>query len=99
MLLNGNWQISPKPKGFSGGAIIRIDGVSLNQDTFDKSEYKQLLTGIIIEQHRGKNKEMGLLIGTRIDIHLDLITYFIPDLLDYISRHITANRMISSEII
>ena len=95
MLLNGNWKISPKPKGFSGGAIIRINGVSLNQDTFDKPEYNQLLTGITIEQRREKNNEMGVLIGTRIDIHLDLITYFIPDLLEYISRHITANRIIS----
>jgi hypothetical protein len=82
VLLGGIWQTSPTPKGFSGGAIIRVNGVSLNQDTFDKSEYKQLLTGIIIEQRREKNKEIGVLIGTRIGIHLALIKNYIPDLFD-----------------
>ncbi|MEC1718408.1 hypothetical protein [Schinkia azotoformans] len=87
VLLNGIWQTSPTPKGFSGGAIIRIDGLSLIPNTCDNPEPKQLLTGIIIEQRRGKNKEMGVLIGTRIDIHLALIKHFLSDLVDDINHH------------
>lgn len=64
----------------------------MSQDTIDKPEYKQLLTGIIIVQRRGKNKEMGVLIGTKIDIHLALIKNFLPDLAVDIDRHITANQ-------
>ncbi|MBU3169899.1 hypothetical protein [Clostridium estertheticum] len=82
ILLGGIWQTSPTPRGFSGGAIIRVDGVSLNQDTFDSSKCKQLLTGIIIEHRREKDKAPGVLIGTRIGIHIALIKNYIPDLFD-----------------
>lgn len=34
ILIDGIWQISPTPKGFSGGAIIRVRGVSFNKGTF-----------------------------------------------------------------
>jgi hypothetical protein len=88
ILLNGIWQTSPTPKGFSGGAIIRVDGISVNPGSSDKPECKQLLTGIIIEQRRGKNKEKGVLIGTKIDIHLALIKNFLPELSVEIDRHI-----------
>ncbi|WP_461672524.1 hypothetical protein [Priestia megaterium] len=91
ILLNGIWQTSPTPKGFSGGAIIRVDGVSVNRDISNKPGYKQLLTGIIIEQRREKNKEMGVLIGTKIDIHLALIKHFLPYLAVEIDRHIKVN--------
>ncbi|WP_226556167.1 hypothetical protein [Priestia aryabhattai] len=91
-LLNGIWQTSPTPKGFSGGAIIRVDGITMNPGIVKNSEYKQLLTGIIIEQRREKNKEMGVLIGTKIDIHLALIKNFLPGLVVDIDRHIATNR-------
>ncbi|MGG0509338.1 hypothetical protein ABE078_17860 [Priestia megaterium] len=91
-LLNGIWQTSPTPKGFSGGAIIRVDGITMNPGIIKNPEYKQLLTGIIIEQRREKNKEMGVLIGTKIDIHLALIKNFLPDLVVDIDRHIATNR-------
>ncbi|MBG9909122.1 hypothetical protein BCPR1_04435 [Bacillus paranthracis] len=92
ILLNGIWQTSPIPKGFSGGAIIRVDEVTVDSETIDKPVYKQLLTGIIIEQCREKNKEMGVLIGTKIDVHLALIKNFLPDLAVDIDRHIKANK-------
>ncbi|MCE4045152.1 hypothetical protein LXM56_13515 [Lysinibacillus fusiformis] len=91
ILVDGNWKISPTPKGFSGGAIIRVDGISLNPRTPDKPACKQLLTGIIIEQRRGKNKDMEVLIGTRIHIHLLAIKHFLPELDDEISQFITFN--------
>lgn len=89
ILVDGHWKTSPTPKGFSGGAIIRVDGISVNIGTPDKPACKQLLTGIIIEQRRGKNKDMEVLIGTRIHIHLFAIKHFLPELDDEISRFIT----------
>ncbi|KAA0796728.1 hypothetical protein DN398_25365 [Bacillus sp. JAS102] len=88
MLLNGTWKTSPKPKGFSGGAIIRVDGITVNPSDIDKQECKQLLTGIIIEQRREKNKEIGILLGTKVDIHLALIKWGLPELAGDIDRHI-----------
>ncbi|WP_318582149.1 hypothetical protein [Bacillus paranthracis] len=88
ILLNGIWQTSPTPKGFSGGAIIRIDGITASTDAIDKPEAKQLLTGIIIEQRREKNKEIGVLIGTKIWVHLLAIQKFLPELADEINSHI-----------
>lgn len=82
ILLNGIWQTSPTPKGFSGGAIIRLDGMNILNEETTKSDKKQLLSGIIIEQRRGKGNEKGILIGTRIDVHLTLIKHFLPELLD-----------------
>lgn len=74
MLLENNWQISPIPRGFSGGAIIRI--------FHDGNEYKQVLTGIVTE-HRKKSKDIeGVLIGTRINVHMSAILKFMPELFD-----------------
>lgn len=89
ILIDGHWKTSPSPKGFSGGAIIRVDGISVNTGIPDKPTRKQLLKGIIIEQHRGKNKDMEVLIGTRIHIHLFAIKHFLPELGDEISRFIS----------
>lgn len=89
ILLDGHWKTSPTPKGFSGGAIIRIDGVSVNIRNYDKPVCKQLLTGIIIEQRRGRKKDAEVIIGTRIYIHLLLIKHFLMELEDEISRYIT----------
>lgn len=79
ILVNGNWQHSPTPKGFSGGAMIKVDGISiLGEDTFSP---RQLLGGIIIEHRKDKGKETGVLIGTRIGVHLGLIHQFLPELM------------------
>ncbi len=78
ILLNGKWETSPTLRGFSGGAIIRVDGISIHKEDSDTS--KQLLTGIFIEQRKEKNNEIGVLIGTKIGVHLGLIDKFIPEL-------------------
>ena len=80
VLVNGNWQTSPTPRGVSGGAIIKIEGIRINSSIHDE-EAKQLLSAIIIEQRRGKGKQTGVLIGTRIKVHLDLIRHFLPNLM------------------
>ena len=78
MLVEGKWQLSPTPKGFSGGAIIKV----IPAETETGVVYKQKLTGIIIE-HRKKNKQKnidGVLIGTRINVHLAAIEKYLPEL-------------------
>lgn len=77
MLLDGKWQNSPIPRGFSGGAIIEV----IKQQTFWGIKYKQKLVGIVTE-HRKKNKDLeGVLIGTRTTVHLAAIKKFMPEII------------------
>lgn len=76
MLLNGIWQLSPRPRGFSGGAIIKIVPTKSSGDIV----YKQKLVGIITE-HRKKTKNIeSVIIGTRVGVHLSAIKVFMPHL-------------------
>jgi hypothetical protein len=85
VFVDGTWQKSPKPKGMSGGAIIKAQGTSLNFKKINNETRKpsqQLLTAITIEQYNDKGKNIGYLVGTRINVHLGLIHQFLPGLLD-----------------
>lgn len=82
ILIDGNWQTSPSPKGMSGGAIIKVHGINMAPPFYGNPEAKQLLTAITIEQRREKGGRPGVLIGTRIDIYLSLINKYLPGLLD-----------------
>lgn len=84
VLINGNWQISPTPKGMSGGAIIKVDGINFSRPIITSLKPKQLLSGITIAQRREKSGKPGVLIGTRINTHLSLIATYLPGLLDAI---------------
>lgn len=78
MLMNGNWQLSPKPRGFSGGAIIKV----VNENTANGIVYRQKLAGIITE-HIPPNTVQnidGVLCGTRIYVHFSAIQKYLPDL-------------------
>ena len=77
--VNGQWQISPTPAGFSGGGIFRIDGLSKSALFLRPNNLTPLLTAITIEQRRGKNGNVGVLVGTRIGVHLGLIQKFLPE--------------------
>ncbi|MEM5548800.1 hypothetical protein [Pseudoalteromonas fuliginea] len=81
VLMNGNWQTSPKPTGISGGAIIKVCGVSMTPPFKSVAEPKQKLVGITIEQRREKHRKPGALIGTRISVHLSLIHKYLPEVL------------------
>ncbi|NOQ24043.1 MAG: hypothetical protein GQ564_01665 [Bacteroidales bacterium] len=81
VVLNGNWQTSPKPIGMSGGAIIKAQGTSLIPLKSNRKNKKQLLSAITIEQYRDNAGRLGVLIGTRINVHLGLVDKFMPDLL------------------
>jgi len=52
VLMDENWQTSPTPKGLSGGAIVKVQGVEMSPPFSTKSNAKQLLAAITIEQRR-----------------------------------------------
>lgn len=85
IFVDGLWQKSPKPKGMSGGGIIKAQGTSLNIkniNTKTRKPLRQLLTAITNEQHNDKGSKLGYLVGTRINVYLGLIHKFLPGLLD-----------------
>lgn len=61
VLVEGKWELSARPRGMSGGAIIKAQGTSLIPKSKKSKVKKQLLSAIIIEQHRDKNKKLGVL--------------------------------------
>lgn len=82
ILVGGEWQTSPTPKGFSGGAITKVEGVNVQQTIKDNIKPKQLLSAITIEQRKEGGGKPGVLIGTRISVHLEMIRRFLPNLKD-----------------
>ena len=81
-LVQGRWQQTPSAKGMSGGAIMRIEGISLRKPISDISAAKQLLSAILIEQRQEKNNLPGVIVGTRVGVHLGLIHKYLPRLLE-----------------
>ena len=82
ILMNGSWQTSPSPKGISGGALVRVEGIGMKPPFSINQEPKQLLSAITIECRKEKDGKPGVLIGTRIGVHLGLIDTYLTDLLD-----------------
>jgi hypothetical protein len=82
-LMDNKWVSTPIPVGMSGGAIMKAEGTSANFFTASKrSSPKQLLSAIITDHRRGKKGHDGMLIGTRVNIHLGLIDQHLPDILN-----------------
>lgn len=79
IIINGEWQTSPTPRGFSGGAIIKFKGIPILPDHSD-AKIKPMLAAITIEQRREGRNIPGALIGTRIRVHLSLIHKHFPEL-------------------
>ena len=82
VLINNRWQMTPIPRGMSGGAIIKAQGTSLKNFGKERKRDKQLLSGITIEQHRDKGNKLGFLLGTRVNVFIDLIHKFMPEVLE-----------------
>jgi hypothetical protein len=82
VLMDEKWQTSPLPKGVSGGAIIKVEGVSLRPPFSDAPQSRQLLSAIAIAHRRERGDKPGALIGTRIGVHLGLINHYLPALMD-----------------
>jgi hypothetical protein len=82
MLIDNNWKMTPRPRGMSGGGIIKVLGTTTSKVENNQMEFKQVLSAITIEQHREKHNQPSILIGTRLKVHLGLIYQFLPELLD-----------------
>jgi hypothetical protein len=80
VIQNGKWQLGPQLHGLSGGAIIKVDGISVYSSAPPKLEPAQLLTAITIQRKKQTSKQIGVLVGTRIAAHLNLIDIFLPHL-------------------
>lgn len=80
--VNGQWQKSPSPKGFSGGGIFRINGLSVRSLFLRPNRLTPLLTAITIAHRRGKHNNPGVLIGTRVAVHLGLIQKYLPEIFE-----------------
>jgi len=82
MLVDNNWKMTPRPKGMSGGGIIKIIGTTTSKVSNKEIGFKQVLSAITIEQHREIHNQPGKLIGTRLNVHLGLIYQFFPELVN-----------------
>ncbi len=80
ILINGNWTTSPSPRGMSGGAIIKVAGTDIWNPDNRSSTPRQLLSAIIIERHNKKGRDQSRLIGTRVNIHLQILLQNMPEL-------------------
>lgn len=76
MIMNDTWQLSPRPRGFSGGAIIEVIPIISREGII----YRQKLVGIITEHRKKTNTIEGVIIGTRAVVHLTAIKKYMPDL-------------------
>ena len=81
ILVGKHWQKSPRIRGFSGGGLIVIKGSNLHDPRSLSQTKKQKLRGIIIEQHREKDKNPGFVLSTKVNVHLGLIAQFLPEVL------------------
>ena len=80
--VDGRFQDAPGLKGLSGGAIVRVDGVSLMAPIFPAAGVvTQRLAAITIARRKEKLGKPGAIVGTRIGVHLGLIENYLPGLL------------------
>ena len=80
-LVNGRWQKSPSLRGFSGGAMFRIAGLSALLPSKEEADRKVKLSAILIEQKKAvRNKFESGVIGTRLGVHFHLIDTYLPEL-------------------
>lgn len=80
-----HWQITPIPRGYSGGGLVRIQNTNMHDmlNTLlcgGHFSTKQQLSGIIIEHYRSKHGNPGFIKCVRIKEHLRLIAQFLPEL-------------------
>lgn len=87
--MNGIFQSSPSPKGMSGGAIVRIDGLRHSPES-STADLRGRLAGITIELRSGSQKKPSVLVGTRVGCHMGLIAQVSSEMADVI-RELTKN--------
>jgi hypothetical protein len=87
VLRGGKWQMSPKPKGMSGGAVLDIRGLSADLGVPSREAPDAKLVSIITEWRPPDGKKPPALIGCRVGYYLYLIRQFLPGLAFVSSGH------------
>jgi hypothetical protein len=80
VLVGGVWQESPRPRGMSGGAIVRVANLSRSRGIPERTNPAPLLAATVSAQRRGSAGKPGVLVGSRIGLHLGLINKYLPEL-------------------
>jgi hypothetical protein len=81
VLVAMKWQTPPRLRGMSGGAILRIAGLTVDPRMTPSRALEAKLTAIMIEQRPREKNRLPVLIGTRIGVHFGLIQQYLPELL------------------
>jgi hypothetical protein len=81
VLVNGKWMASPSPRGMSGGAILRIEGLPADPRLTPSSLPVAKLAAIITEHRTSKPNRPPALLGSRLGFHLGLIQRYLPNIL------------------
>ena len=80
VLVDMKWQTAPSIRGFSGGAMFRIDGVRAAVAARENAP-RAKLAAILIERRKGKRGTYhSVAVGTRLGIHFGLIHKFLPQI-------------------
>jgi hypothetical protein len=79
--VDGRWQTAPGVRGMSGGAIVRIVGLPSDLRLPVGPSQAAKLTAITVSRRPERRGQLGLLIGTRIGVHLGLIARYLPNLI------------------
>lgn len=82
VLIGGTWQSSPSPRGMSGGAMFRIQGLPADPTAQPAPAPEPKLGAIITELRPASAESPQALIGSKIAHHLSLIHQFLPGLLE-----------------
>jgi len=76
--VSNRWQASPTPRGMSGGALIRIDGLPADPSKFPVRPPRATLSAIVTEFRKGMKNKPQVLLAARVGLHLGLIHQFLP---------------------
>lgn len=80
VLVGDRWLTSPSPRGMSGGAIFRIEGIPGDTEKALDPKPAAKLTAITTELRKKSLAAPPALLGTRIGFHLGLIEKYNPGL-------------------
>lgn len=90
VLIGGQWQTSPSIRGFSGGAMFRISGLSPLPSASADNLVKVKLAAILIARCKRNDRFDSAMVGTRLGVYFQMIDRYLPDL--KIEELLTAER-------
>lgn len=81
VLIDMKWQTAPSIRGFSGGAMFRVDEIRTIASSVATPEPRLKLAAIVIERRKGeRNKFFSGAVGTRLGVYFGLIHQYLPGL-------------------